>query len=66
MVEMAWPVSFLTTGQQIPEDIEEATREKLVDMVFPEPVFSPALEQLRSYPTPNPWSEPVADQAAAA
>jgi flagellar biosynthesis protein FlhF len=61
-----WPVSFLTSGQQIPEDIEEATREKLVDMIFPEPVFSPSLEQLRSCPTPNHWDEPVADRAAAA
>ncbi len=61
-----WPVSFLTSGQQIPEDIEEATREKLVDMILPEPAFSPSLEQFRSCPTANPWSEPVADQAAAA
>lgn len=61
-----WPVSFLTSGQQIPEDIEEATREKLVDMAFPEPVSAPSLEQFRSRPAPNLWEEPVADQAAAA
>jgi flagellar biosynthesis GTPase FlhF len=28
------PVSFLATGQQIPEDIEPATAIRLLDLVF--------------------------------
>ena len=30
------PVSFLTTGQQIPEDLEEATAESILDRILPE------------------------------
>lgn len=28
------PISYLTTGQKVPEDIETATPEKLIDMIF--------------------------------
>jgi flagellar biosynthesis GTPase FlhF len=28
------PISFLTTGQKVPEDIEMATKERLVDLLL--------------------------------
>jgi flagellar biosynthesis protein FlhF len=31
-----WPVSFLCSGQQIPEDLEPATRERLVSLLVGE------------------------------
>ena len=36
----ALPISFLATGQQIPDDLEPATQERLVQLVFASPALA--------------------------
>ena len=33
-IRFKMPISYLTTGQKVPEDIEMATRERLVDLLL--------------------------------
>jgi flagellar biosynthesis protein FlhF len=42
-----WPISFLTSGQQIPDDLEEATTERLTTLVLGEESQpAPALQRM--------------------
>ena len=61
-------ISYLCAGQQIPEDLREATKEALLDLVLPvraEEAAPVSFEQ-EAGTKALPWTSPRADQAAAA
>ena len=62
------PISFLSTGQQIPEDLEAATKERILDGVFAGiegEAATSAFAGTVSLPDPC-WEGPVTGRAAAA
>ncbi len=59
------PVSFLANGQQIPEDMTEATAEALADLVIPAPLAVPAMGGMERNARERDWEERMAGRAAA-
>jgi flagellar biosynthesis protein FlhF len=60
-----FPVSYLTSGQLIPEDIEAATPERLADLVVGDQRAATSIETADTERSDH-WQVPVADHAAAA
>ena len=62
-------LSFLTNGQQIPEDIQEATKDSVLDLVFGEDSPTPSRDEvvdLSPAVAESIWKQHVTDKAAAA